>query len=447
MRAESHQKRARRARSQRVVLAIVLYLIVGNAVYGILSESRASGASSQQDASPGAAPAIANPHGPLRVGCEACHTADAWDRLRTPLGFDHASTGFGLAGKHDEAECRDCHRTTVFSHVGTSCADCHRDVHDGRNGVRCDDCHSPERWVQRPEAARQHAESGFPLLGMHRLVECSRCHAGLDEANDANVSIECIGCHAAEYAGTQRPNHSAAGYSTQCEDCHDVAALRWESSAFDHASTGFPLAGTHRTLECAACHGAGFTPLGADCVSCHEAEYLATREPDHSTAGFSTDCARCHTANRWSDARFAHTVFPLRGAHGAISCNSCHGDGVYQGLPSDCFSCHEPAYVATTNPDHAAARFPTDCAACHSDVSWQPAQFDHDGLYFRIDSGAHRGKWEPDCTVCHVNTSNYAEFSCLGCHEHDRTRMDDKHSEQRDYQYESGACYECHRNG
>ena len=106
--------------------------------------------------------------------------------------------------------------------------------------------------------------------------------------------------------------------------------------------------------------------------------------------------------------------------------------------------CHEPEYAATTNPNHAGAMFPTDCTACHSTRAWQPAQFDHDGLYFRINSGKHRGKWEPDCSACHENPSNYAEFSCFSCHDPTQAEMDDKHSEVQDYRYESSACYACH---
>ena len=117
----------------------------------------------------------------------------------------------------------------------------------------------------------------------------------------------------------------------------------------------------------------------------------------------------------------------------------------YTNTAADCAACHQAAYDATTQPSHLAAGFSTDCAACHSTAAWQPARFDHDGLYFRIYSGKHRDKWT-SCNVCHVSPSNYVVFSCLECHEHDRTRMDDKHKDIGNYQYESSACYACHRN-
>jgi len=125
-----------------------------------------------QDEIKPAAPAIASPHGNLESGCETCHTADNWTTLRQPLPFSHDSTGFPLEGRHRSVECKGCHGSLVFSHVATSCADCHRDVHEARNGMNCQDCHTQERWAGRADALRQHATTGFPLRGMHALLEC-----------------------------------------------------------------------------------------------------------------------------------------------------------------------------------------------------------------------------------------------------------------------------------
>jgi hypothetical protein len=402
----------------------------------------------QTPETPPAAPRIANPHGPIQVACEVCHSAEAWTTVRQPLQFDHAVTGFPLIGAHERATCTRCHTSLVFSRVGTSCADCHRDVHEGRNGVRCQDCHVPNQWVTRADAIRDHATTSFPLEGRHALVECSRCHAGVGEASHTALSSECVACHADDYAATTRPEHAAAGYSTRCEECHDVATLAWTAGTFDHAARGFPLTGAHALVSCLECHVAGnFAAARADCNACHADAYAATTNPNHAQNAFPTGCSVCHGTVSWRATTFNHDVtgFPLRGAHAAVACGTCHTNGNYTNTAADCAACHQAAYDATTQPNHRAAGFSTDCVACHSTAAWQPARFDHDGLYFRIYSGKHRDKWA-SCNVCHVSPDNYVVFSCLECHEHDRTRMDDKHKEVGNYQYESSACYACHRN-
>ncbi|MFQ5598956.1 MAG: hypothetical protein ACE5G2_00220 [Candidatus Krumholzibacteriia bacterium] len=540
------------------------------------------------------APAVANPHGEIKIRCEACHTAESWVSIRDPLEFDHAETGFHLRGRHAAAECRDCHETPLFAHVGTSCADCHRDVHEGRNGIRCQDCHSPEQWIQRAEAIRQHASTRLPLQGVHALVECSRCHAGLGEAGITGLSTDCVSCHAAQYAATRNPDHAAAGYTTRCDHCHNASSSRWESSAFDHAATGFPLTGAHRVLTCESCHkGSSFAAMSADCFSCHQTEYAATGNPNHAEAGFPTNCSACHSTTRWEGASFNHDVtrfpltgahraatctncheggryggtptdcytchqaeyaatanpshletgfptdcaachtttrwegatfdhaatgfplvgahrnaacaschpggrytgtttdcyachqddyaatsnpdhqasnfptscmschtpngwspaeydhaatgFPLAGAHRNAACASCHPGGRYTGTPTDCYACHESDYARTGNPSHTAAGFPTDCTSCHTPNGWSPANWNHDALYFRIYSGKHRGKWD-SCATCHVNASNFGDFTCFQCHKHNQTSTDDNHRDVSGYRYEPRACYDCHRD-
>ena len=364
-------------------------------------------------------PAFANPHGEIRVACEECHTAAGWTTMRNPVVFDHAKTGFPLDGKHRSRACKDCHASLVFSHVPISCADCHRDVHEGRNGLRCQDCHTPERWVGRADALRQHATTGFPLRGVHGLLECTRCHATPGDASVAKLSSECVSCHADDYAATTSPNHAAAGYPTRCEECHDASRTTWTGSGFDHAMTGFALTGMHRSLACARCHtGGNFTGLTAACVACHRADYDAAAEPNHAAANFSTDCVRCHGTQAWRPATFDHatTGFPLTGAHVRVACTSCHVGGQYTGTPSDCYSCHRSDYEATTNPNHVASGFPTTCTSCHTTNAWEPATFDHAATGFAL-TGAHG---LVACTSCHVGGQYTGTPSdCYACHRSD----------------------------
>jgi hypothetical protein len=185
-----------------------------------------------------------------------------------------------------------------------------------------------------------------------------------------------------------------------------------------------------------------------DCLSCHQADYAATRQPPHAGAGIGTTCQTCHTTTAWAGGTFNHslTTFPLTGTHTTTPCLSCHGDGVYRGKTSTCVSCHQADYNQTTNPNHTAASFPTTCSGCHTTTTWLGATFNHDAQFFPINSGAHRGKWS-SCATCHTSPTDYKVFTCLTCHEHRQTSMDSKHQGRSGYRYDSQACYACHPRG
>lgn len=73
--------------------------------------------------------------------------------------------------------------------------------------------------------------------------------------------------------------------------------------------------------------------------------------------------------------------------------------------------------------------------------------------FFPITEGAHTlGRTTKDgelkCTACHALTNtNYAQFDCLGCHEHAKDTVGATHANVGGYQYASRACYACHRDG
>jgi hypothetical protein len=205
-------------------------------------------------------------------------------------------------------------------------------------------------------------------------------------------------------------------------------------------------------IDCDACHRPEptghmrYVGLQVECESCHLKDYQATTNPNHASVGFSTDCRLCHTMMTWTAARFDHraTRFPLTGAHVGLPCERCHVGNVFTGLDPACVSCHQADYDAT-NPSHVSLGFPTTCATCHNTSSWNAAFTQHDALYFRIYSGRHAGRWS-SCTQCHTDTANYAVFTCLSCHPHDsKTQTDSNHGGVSGYQYDSQACYSCHR--
>ena len=61
-------------------------------------------------------------------------------------------------------------------------------------------------------------------------------------------------------------------------------------------------------------------------------------------------------------------------------------------------------------------------------------------------SGKHNGEWD-QCVDCHLNQSDFSEFSCIDCHEHNQTDADNDHDEVQNYVYASWACYDCHPDG
>lgn len=385
------------------------------------------------------------PHTGFPTTCETCHATVAW----IGATFDHASTAFPLTGTHRTTSCSGCHGDGVYNGKPTECASCHRATYDATTQpphasagypTTCATCHNTTAWP----GAFNHSATLFPLTGAHVAAPCQSCHA---DGVYKGKPTACLSCHQADYTATTKPPHGASAIGTACTSCHTTTA--WAGGTYDHNVTSFPLTGAHRAASCAGCHADGvYKGKSTACLSCHQADYTATTKPPHGSSGIGTACTTCHTTSAWVPSTFNHsaTAFPLTGAHIATSCLGCHGDGVYKGKSTACASCHQADYAATTNPNHTAASFPTTCASCHSTTTWLGATFDHDALYFPIYSGKHRGNWA-SCATCHTSPTNYQQFTCLTCHEHDRTSMDDKHKSMPTYRYDSQTCYACHPRG
>jgi hypothetical protein len=311
----------------------------------------------------------------------------------------------------------------------------------GDMNLDCTLCHDEQSWADQDKVALfDHGTTGYPLDGAHATARCRDCHA---EPVFAHVGTACVDCHQDIHRGRQGPD---------CEKCHDPAG--WIDRARmrrEHDQTALPLVGAHERADCDACHSgpvaSDYVGTPTECDACHIEEYQATTAPNHDTAGFGTDCARCHGvySSSWGSGDFVHPPsFPLTGAHGRLDCRECHEEG-FTGLPTDCVACHQDDYDGTSNPDHFQTGFNTDCQACHRTNSWVPSSWDHEVL-FPINSGPHREKWE-SCTDCHRVPSDYAQFECIFCHDHEQGEMDEKHREENGYVYLSSACYECHPRG
>jgi hypothetical protein len=205
-----------------------------------------------------------------------------------------------------------------------------------------------------------------------------------------------------------------------------------------------------RYLVCSSLIACGGHPAdevrGGECFTCHGDAWAATTAPPHAALDLPRDCALCHGTDAWTPAHFDHTtLYPLRGAHAALPCAACHGDGAYAGTPRICVGCHATDRDVVTDPRHVPPLFADDCARCHTEDAWRPVTFAHETL-FPINRGAH-SRYRGDCRACHPLPAGFAAFTCTGCHEHPRERMDARHREVAGYRYQDAQCLRCHPNG
>ena len=380
----------------------------------------------------------------IPTACATCHGTSAW------LGsaFDHSVTGFPLAGAHKAVACLTCHADGVYHGKSSACVSCHQAQYAATTApahaasgfpTNCETCHGVVSWQG---AVFDHAKTQFALTGAHRTSPCASCHS--DNVYKGKPTA-CFSCHQSAYNASARPPHLQLALPTVCSNCHTTTA--WAGGTFDHAVTRFALTGAHRTVSCNGCHGDGiYRGKTMACAGCHQARYDATTNPNHRAAAFPTTCESCHGTAAWTPSTFSHsaTRFPLTGAHVSVACASCHGDGVYRGKMTVCSGCHLAEYNATTNPNHKAASFPATCESCHTTARWTGATFNHDGSFFPIYSGKHKGRWTT-CADCHTTSTNYAVFSCFSCHR--QSDMDAKHRGRTGYRYDSALCYQCHPTG
>jgi hypothetical protein len=214
------------------------------------------------------------------------------------------------------------------------------------------------------------------------------------------------------------PPYPHGAFKEDCTLCHTGDSWRPAvvSKAFKHPAS-YPLRGAHATAACRDCHlSLDFAKAPTACADCH-------RDPHRGELG--ADCAMCHTPRNFLDRsaqldQHRKTRFPLTGAHITQDCEGCHkpepqGHLVYVNTPIECQACHLPLYLATTDPNHAAAGFPQDCSFCHTTTVWTTARFDHRNTAFPL-TGAHVGL---DCRSCHANGYAGTPTACYACHKTD----------------------------
>jgi hypothetical protein len=356
------------------------------------------------------------------TNCAVCHTTAGW----TPSTFNHNTTSFPLTGFHATMQCAQCH-TTATSYNGslpTTCYGCHQADFTGANNpphvsghfpTDCTQCHNTTSWTT---STFNHNNTSFPLTGAHVSVPCASCHTNNNYSG--SLPTACYGCHQADFTGTTNPAHVAAGFPTDCTQCHNTTS--WTTSTFNHNNTSFPLTGFHATMQCAQCHTTATSYNGSlptACYGCHQADFTGTTNPAHVAGGFPTDCSQCHSTTNWLNATFNHnnTSFPLTGFHATMQCAQCHTTATsYNGsLPTACYGCHQADFTGTTNPPHVSTGFPTDCTICHSTTNWTTSTFNHSTTSFPL-TGFHATM---ACAQCHTSATTYngsLPTLCSGCH-------------------------------
>jgi hypothetical protein len=145
-----------------------------------------------------------------------------------------------------------------------------------------------------------------------------------------------------------------------------------------------------------------------------------------------------------------HVNFPLTGGHDNLECLECHNDGVYVDTPVSCSSCHfyEDDLIAMGDKVQEVSmvkklkaypyHFSGECSDCHDIESWQPSDFDHQGVWECISCHSDdlpREEYDPendllqfvsvkynltpvqqipphypgDCSACHADTESWEE--------------------------------------
>ncbi len=312
--------------------------------------------------------------------CEGCHTVKDW-KPSTFSAADHAKTKYPLTGPHANVQCASCHtpqgRATQYKIKFAQCTDCHKDPHNGQFAGapyknRCEQCHKGLTWKSTNFKLAEHNKLRFPLTGGHVAVPCNECHKPRVDSQAAVfhfASLDCTTCHDDVHHGefASRMTVKAQGKALGCEACHSTR--EWQDlTRFNHDSTKFSLLGSHRAVECRACHvppnlehsllHVDFARAPQLCSDCH-------KNP-HSTqfGARAMDCAGCHNTNKWKPSLFDHekTSFSLKGGHQNTPCKSCHtlrkevdGEMVlfYKPTPKECSACHSDGVPQGKVSSHA----------------------------------------------------------------------------------------------
>jgi hypothetical protein len=117
------------------------------------------------------------------------------------------------------------------------------------------------------------------LLGSHASLACEECHTS---THFKDAKVLCVTCH-------KEDDVHKRTLGKECQRCH--FASDWKAWEFNHdKQTDFPLKGSHKGIDCRACHREPVKDkieLPSNCFGCHAAD-------DAHDGGFGRVCERCH---------------------------------------------------------------------------------------------------------------------------------------------------------
>jgi len=350
----------------------------------------------------------------------------------TQLKFSHKThiAGAGVA-------CDNCHPAATSKLASDNLRASHdncQSCHEEQLGNQCSYCHVDPDNIQPSAAAVRELLFSHEGHVSQKNVECTTCHAGLEEAdyaapkhmpsmatcntchNDRKVTNACESCHTS-FVQLVPPDHLAGNFKkehkqltrigaleascstchtqTFCAECHAPAALaQFGKGALmaDPTPRTFPGNGSQQmSLQLAHdmnyrfTHGIDAKSKSADCYSCHSQQEF---------------CAECHatgdniTANAFTPAWHLGAGFATigvgsgGGTHATLarrdieSCVSCHDT---QGNDPVCVTCHVDADgIRGTDPRTHPGSFMKDengpwhtsagatCFNCHTDLNARP---------------------------------------------------------------------------
>lgn len=342
-------------------------------------------------------------------------------------GLSNCTQCHTIGAKISEQKCLSCHKELnarikinrgyhVSSEVkGKECISCHSEHH----GLKFE-------MVRFDKKTFDHKLTGYELTGAHKITDCKACHSpsnitvsSLKQKPETFLGLDtrCISCH---------DDYHQKTLSDNCASCHNTTDFK-PATLFNHAKTDFPLAGAHKSVDCASCHkteirnGTKFQQFAGiphkQCSSCHV---------DVHKGNFGQQCKSCHSEESFhkisAGPGFNHSVtgFKLEGKHQKLDCRSCHDKSFglsghfkeFKGKDNrDCRVCHEDVHEG---------KFGSLCLDCHDQQSFKIAstrelkQFDHNSTGFVL-LGKHQ---QVDCRKCHQEnyTTPLVHDQCISCH-------------------------------
>jgi hypothetical protein len=200
-------------------------------------------------------------------------------------------------------QCIACH-SQGYVNTSTACYDCHTgdftsvtDPNHVQNAFShvCTECHTTSAWTP---PTFDHGTTAFPLTGAHATLQCIACHSG----GYVGTPTNCYACHQSAYDGTTAPDHAAAQFPTECQNCHSTTA--WTPANWNHDTQYFPIySGTHREKwdQCTDCHVNTSNYSVFECILCHEHNKTSTDNDHREVNNYqynSNACLSCHPNGR-----------------------------------------------------------------------------------------------------------------------------------------------------